>query len=158
MTEKSTATAKPKKIWLLGDVITFKVTDEDTGGKYSVWEIEVPKHSGPPSHYHTNLEEGFYVLEGEFAIQHNERSINAITGSFTHIQRGVVHKYKNIGKATGKLLVTGVPAGLENFFEEAGIPIADEKRFTPPSSPIDIARIVDVSEKHGIYYVPELQK
>jgi hypothetical protein len=99
----------------------------------------------------------FYVLEGEFAIPHNERNSNAITGAFTHIQRGVVHKYKNIGKATGKLLVTGVTAGL-NFFEEAGIPIADEKSFTPPSSPTDIARIVDVTKKHGIYYVPELQK
>lgn len=30
----------------MGDVITFKVTGEETGGKYSVWEIEVPEHSG----------------------------------------------------------------------------------------------------------------
>ncbi len=52
------------------------------------------------------------MLEGEFSFQHNERTINATTGSFTHIQRNVVHKYKNIGKAKGRLLVTGVPAGL----------------------------------------------
>jgi hypothetical protein len=35
------------------------------------------------------LEEGFYVFEGEFVIQHNERSINATAGSFIHIQSGV---------------------------------------------------------------------
>jgi len=56
------------------DVITFKVTDEETEGKYSVWEIEVPPQGGPPSHYHTYLEEGFSVLEGKFLIQ-NERTI-----------------------------------------------------------------------------------
>lgn len=141
----------------LGDVITFKVTGEETGGKYSVWEIEVPTQRGPPSHYHTNLEEGFYVLKGRFSIQHNERTINATTGSFTHIQRDVVHKYRNIGKGTGRLLVTGVPAGLENFFEEAGVAMTDEKHFAPQSSPPNIAKLVDVSKKHGIFYVPKLK-
>jgi hypothetical protein len=55
------------------------------------------------------------------------------------------------------LLVTGVPAGLENFFEEAGIAFTDEKRFTPPSNPPDIARIVDSSRKNGIFYVSSLE-
>jgi hypothetical protein len=38
-----------RKIWLLGDIITLKITGEETEGKYSVWEIEVPSQSGPPS-------------------------------------------------------------------------------------------------------------
>jgi hypothetical protein len=93
------------------------------------------------------------MLEGEFSFQHNERTINATTGSFTHIQRNVVHKCKNIGKAKGRLLVTGVPAGLERFFEEAGMLITDEKSFASPFSPPDIARIVDISS----IYVPTLK-
>jgi quercetin dioxygenase-like cupin family protein len=157
LTERSSEMRKTEKIWLLGEMITLKVTGEETEDKYSVCEIEVPSQSGPPSHYHTNLEEGFYVLEGEFSFQHNERTINANAGSFTHIHKEVVHKYKNIGKSTGRLLVTGVPAGLESFFEEAGILITDEKSFTPASTPPDIARIVDISRKHGIFYVPTLK-
>lgn len=96
-------------------------------------------------------------MKGEFSFQYNERTIIATTGSFTHIRKEAVHKYKNIGKSTGRLLVTGVPAGLENFFEDAGIAFTDEKSFTAPSSPPDIARIVDTSRKHGIFYVPILK-
>jgi quercetin dioxygenase-like cupin family protein len=70
LTEKRPA-GKAKKIWLLGDVI-IKATGKETGGKYSVWEINAPSLSGPPPHYHTNLEEAFYVLEGEFSFQYNE--------------------------------------------------------------------------------------
>ncbi len=154
LTEKLSAI---RKIWLLGDIITLKVTANETEGKYSVWEIEVPSQSGPPPHYHTNLEEGFYVLEGEFSIQHSERTINANVGSFMHVERHTVHTYKNIGKSTGRLLVIGVPAGLESFFREAGILITDEESFTPPSSSPDITRIVEISRKHGIFYPPTLK-
>jgi hypothetical protein len=64
LTEKLSATRNGRKIWLLEEIITLKVTGEETEGKYSVFEIEVPSQIGPSSHYHTNLKEGFYVLEG----------------------------------------------------------------------------------------------
>jgi quercetin dioxygenase-like cupin family protein len=92
LTEKLSAARNGKKIWFLEEIITLKVTCEETKGKYSVFEIEVSSQIGRSSHYHTNLEEGFYVLEGYFSVEHNERTINATTGSFTHIQRNAVHK------------------------------------------------------------------
>jgi quercetin dioxygenase-like cupin family protein len=79
----------------LGDTITFKVTGQQTDEKYSIWEIKVPLQSGPPSHYHTNLE-GFYVLEGEVSFQYNGNVVNATAGSFIYVQRSIVHTYKNI--------------------------------------------------------------
>jgi len=42
LTEKLSATRKARKIWFYGDVVTFKVIGEEIGGKYPVWEIEVP--------------------------------------------------------------------------------------------------------------------
>jgi len=111
LTEKRPA-RKAKKIWLLGDVITIKATGKETGGKYLVWEINAPSLSGPPPHYDTNLEEAFYVLEGEFSFQYYEMVINATSGSFTNIQKGVVHTYKNTAKSIDRLLVTVIPAGI----------------------------------------------
>jgi hypothetical protein len=56
------------------------------------------------------------------------------------------------------LLVIGIPAGLENFFEELGVPVADERNFTPPPpNRYDIDKIVDIS-KHGIIYSPALEE
>ena len=65
-----------------------------------------------------------------------------------------------MGKDMGRLLVTGIPAGFENFVEELGVPIADEKSFIPSSdtAPPDIGRIVEVSKKHRIIFVPLLNK
>jgi quercetin dioxygenase-like cupin family protein len=102
--------------WLLGDIVTLKVTNKETGGKYSVWEIKAPRQSGPPPHYHTNMEEGFYVLEGKFSFQHNENFVSISAGLFVHVSRRTVHKYKNIGDEVGNLLVIGIPAGFEDFF------------------------------------------
>lgn len=143
--------------WLLGDIVFLKVTAEETNGKYSVWEIKAAPQSGPPPHYHTNLDEGFYVLEGRFSFKYNENIVNAYAGSFVHVPRGAVHTYKNTGSDIGKLLVTGIPAGFENLFKELGIPIADEQSFTPPSDPYDIDKIVDISRKHGVIYSPALK-
>jgi hypothetical protein len=44
-----------------------------------------------------------------------------------NIQKGVVHTYKKTSKSTGRLLVTVIPAGFENFFEELGVPVTDDK-------------------------------
>ena len=41
----------------------LKATKEDTGGAYSMLEVNVTG-GGPPQHIHKAEEEGFYVLEG----------------------------------------------------------------------------------------------
>ena len=52
-----------------------------------------------------------------------------------------------------------MPAEFENFFEDAGIAFSDEKSFTAPFSPHDIARFEDIyiSRKNDIFYVPTLK-
>jgi hypothetical protein len=45
-----------------------------------------------------------------------------------------------------------LPAGFENFIEELGVPITDEKSFKAPSTPPEIERIVEVAKKHVINF------
>ena len=79
---------KLKKFWLLGDTITIKATSKETGGRYSRCEIKVASQNGPPTHYHINMEEGFYVLDGEFSFCYKDKKINADAGSFISGPRG----------------------------------------------------------------------
>lgn len=52
-------------------------------------------------------------------------SYTAIKGSFVVIpEGGVVHYFKNVSDQLTHLLCTVVPAGLEEFFEEIGEPVA----------------------------------
>ncbi len=50
------------------DLVTFKVTDGQTGGDYSVFEVVVPPFSGPPALHTHPPQETFYIQEGEFEI------------------------------------------------------------------------------------------
>jgi len=112
----------------------IKATKEDTGGAYSMLEVNVTG-GGPPQHIHKAEEEGFYVLEGEVNIKIGDRTIVGTAGSFVVIPRGTVHTFWNAGSKPSKLLVIFSPPGFEQFFFEAG----DED--------------VDIGEKYNIEVV-----
>ncbi len=148
---------KGKKFWFLGDTYTFRIKGAETDGNYAVLEISSPPGSGPPLHSHSKETEGFYVIDGDFSFQYGDNNILAKPGAFLHLKIGIHHTYKNIGKSTGRLLFTIIPAGFENFFSEVGIPIENEETFSPPSmDTIDINRIVGIaSEKYGLNIISD---
>ena len=56
-----------KSIDVPGHKVTHKMRGEDTGGVYSLLEVEL-YGDGPPQHIHKNEDEAFYVLEGEIKM------------------------------------------------------------------------------------------
>jgi quercetin dioxygenase-like cupin family protein len=148
----SNETEKGQKFWVLGDTYTFHIKGAETNGQYAVFEISSPPGGGPPLHFHTKESEGFYIIDGEFSFQYGDDKIGAKTGASLHQKKGIPHTYKNIGNSTGRLLVTIIPAGFEDFFAEVGIPIENEATFSPPSmDTIDITKIVTIAhEKYGL--------
>jgi hypothetical protein len=39
-----------KSLWVLGELVTYKVTAEQTGGAYSLFEVVTWPGGGPPPH------------------------------------------------------------------------------------------------------------
>jgi hypothetical protein len=72
-------------------------------------------------------------------------------------QRGDSTLFKNVSDKMAQLLCTVVPAGLEEFFEEIGEPVAaGEFLPPPPMDPESIKKIQAIAEKHGqILYPPD---
>jgi len=68
-------------VWVVGDLITLKLTSEDTGGAFSLFEGTIPPGGGPPPHVQHREDESFYVLEGEFEFLVGEDTIPAGAGS-----------------------------------------------------------------------------
>ena len=64
-----------KIVWAAGDHYTFKVTGQDTGGTYSLFEGLVPPQAGPPLHFHQREFEAFYILEGNLTFHTRESSV-----------------------------------------------------------------------------------
>jgi quercetin dioxygenase-like cupin family protein len=145
--------AKMKNLWILGDIYTVKISGDETQGRYSVWEIEVPPNNGPPIHKHSMEDEAFYVIEGDFAFPcGSNKDTKAGKGQFVYVPRGELHTYRNIGSGSfGKLLVIITPPQFEKFFQEIGIPIEDKSSFQSPQiTPSIIDNVVKIAARYGL--------
>jgi len=137
-----------KAFWVLGEMLTVKVSGEETGGAWAAMEVTAQVRNGPPPHLHTREDESFYVVEGQFWFLYGERTVDAGPGSFVHVPRGTLHTYNNVGTKPGKLFVIVSPAGLEKFFEELGQPVTDLA--SPPPFKMDTERLTALARKYGL--------
>ena len=141
-----------KALWVVGDTYTFKATAENTGGSLFIMEASVPPQGGPPPHIHHRTDEAFYMLEGELEMLSGEDIFVARAGSFVFIPKGTVHKFRNVGTESAKMLSIITPAGFEEFFEEIGQPAGEGT--APPITPEDIEEGIVVAPKYDIEILP----
>ena len=140
-----------RSLWVLGELVTYKTTSEQTGGAYSLFEVATHPGAGPPPHVQHREDESFYVLRGEFEFVVEGRTISAGVGSLIYVPKGNLHAHKNVGKGVGSMLVSQTPGGLcEHFFEEVGKPVNDEGGPLVFEDQPDVGRIVEVAAKYGI--------
>ena len=142
------AKGEGKMLWVANELMTFKVSSEDTGGMYALTDSVVPPQGEAPLHVHHREDEAFWVLEGELEILVGEDTFRASAGSFVHLPKGVRHAYKNVGMRPARFLTLIVPGGLEKLFEEVGKPATDLS-FPPPFEEEDIERLLALAPRYG---------
>ncbi len=139
--------------WGPGDHYTFLVTGEETGGAYFAMEALVPPGGGPPPHIHRREDETFYLIEGEIEFLLGEDLVLAGPGDFVNIPRGMVHRFRNIGSGTARMILTFTPAGMERFFEETLEP-APSGAVTAPDNVDEVAaRYVAAAPRYGLEFL-----
>ena len=140
-----------RSFWVLGGLVTRKVSSEQNGGAYSLFETVTQPQEGVPPHLHHREDEFFYVLDGEFEFFENGRTARGGPGDFFYVPKGNLHAYNNVGEGIGRMLVSQTPGGLhERFFEEIGEATTDTS--TPPVSedPPDMESIAKIAAEYGI--------
>jgi quercetin dioxygenase-like cupin family protein len=141
-----------RTIAIVGDVYRFLATGEDTNGKYTTWEAIVTPGGGPPPHIHSREEESFYILEGEVTLTvGNERTV-ATAGMFANLPVGSLHSFKNETDRPARMLISVAPAGLEQMFFEAGVPVAQGATTAAPPTKEEIERLLAIASKYGIEF------
>jgi mannose-6-phosphate isomerase-like protein (cupin superfamily) len=140
-----------RSVWVLGtQLMTYKVTAEQTGGAYSLFEGLVPAHDGTPPHIHHREDECFYVLEGEFEFLKGDDTVTVGAGSLIYVPKGVLHAFRNVGEGPGRLLNSQTPGGLhERFFEEISEEATDKSTPPAPQEPPDFERVAAIAAKYG---------
>jgi quercetin dioxygenase-like cupin family protein len=143
-----------QSVWVVGDLYTVKASGKDTGGAYALIEVMVPPQSGPPPHLHHREDEAFYIVEGEFEVHVDEERLTAGPGSWVQLAKGSVHHFKNIGRAPAKMLILASPAGLDQFFLEAGRKATATSPESGAATPEDKERLFAIAPKYGIEMKP----
>ena len=154
MKDQSTIHVEPgedRALWISCELVTCKVTSEQTGGAYSLFEIMSQPHSRVPPHIQHREDECFYVLEGEFEFVVEDRTMRVGAGSLIYVPRGNLHAYENVGDKPARMLISQTPGGLhECFFEELGKPAEDPSAPPMDESPPGAEKITATAAKYGI--------
>jgi len=113
---KVTRPGEGRTVQVVGDAYRLLAVGDDTDRRYMIMEATVPPGGGPPPHVHAREDEGFYVLEGEFAFEADGETVRAGAGTFLNLPKGSRHTFRNVGAAPGRMLILCAPAGIEAFF------------------------------------------
>jgi quercetin dioxygenase-like cupin family protein len=99
--------------------LQIKVSSNDTGGHFFVFEHAEMGKGGPPRHFHYEQDEWFYAMRGEFAFEVGEERFTLRPGDSLFAPRMIPHAWAHVGDEPGTLLLAVQPAGsLEAFFIE----------------------------------------
>ncbi|WP_063772504.1 cupin domain-containing protein [Streptomyces sp. NRRL S-495] len=126
-----------------GETGRWLLRGEDTGGLYSFFEVTTPPGGGPPLHIHEDVDEAFYVVEGEYEIRLDGELHKAGPGSLVYGPRGIGHAFVNTWDRPSRMLCVATPGGVEEWFEELG-QLLEEQR--PP----DWDRMQALASRHRI--------
>src|SRR4051812_31090300 len=94
-----------------GVEMVFKVIGDEVDGLFDYFEITVGHLGGPPLHSHPAQYETFHILEGELTIKIGDELVEAKTGDYVFIPKGVVHGYINLKEGTTARAVCNVAPG-----------------------------------------------
>jgi len=116
--------------------VNVRLHGEDTAGHLALIEFVVDSHSdGPPLHIHPGHAEGFYILEGELAVQVGDQVIAGGAGTFLFAPPGTPHTFANFSGRDARMLVICTPAGFETYFDELA---AGRQAVPPPDQAVTV--------------------
>src|SRR5262249_41137152 len=93
------------------------LTTEATGGATSVIVAWHKPGEGPPDHVHFKQEEFLFIIEGFYEVTVGDETATAGPGSIVFIPRNVVHRFKNVGDITGRMLGCSLPGGQDHYLK-----------------------------------------
>lgn len=165
LAEPQVATGSAPPLWFLGTLARLKLTGEQTGGRFALWEGVLPRGAAPPLHSHPQ-DETFYVLEGELTVWIVERELAGDDGSppewvaaraqicrpgaVAFAPAGVPHTFR-VESDTARVLFLSTPAGIEDYVRALSEPARWPWLQPPPDGPrVDAERLAAVESELGV--------
>lgn len=125
--------------------VTHKLTSEQTGGAFYVCEAVFGPESGSPLHIHHYEDEVIYVLEGAIDIRLDKEELHAPAGGIVHLPKNIPHALQNPLKTPLRIMVSAIPGGLENYFDEVEAALQN--------GTLDNETHINISTKYGLEWL-----
>lgn len=127
---------------VMGADVRFLCAATETEKAWSLMEVGLPTHAGPPPHHHP-WDEAYYVVEGEvkFILDGKERLVKA--GDFIYAPAGTLHGFSGASAKPARMLVFDAPAHTEAFFREVDREV---------KGPSDMAKVPAIGTRHHIHF------
>jgi quercetin dioxygenase-like cupin family protein len=134
---------------LAGVRMKMHLSQEETGGYFSLFENRSNGATRTPIHIHAHEDETLLVLEGTMRAIVDGREQLVGAGESASLSRGVAHQLMNATGSSAHYLLLCTPGGFEHFLEEGGRAIAPNDSVGPPTVE-DIERLKTAAPKFGI--------
>jgi len=125
--------------------VTHRLTRNQTGGAYYLFESEFDPESGNRLHVHRYEDEVVHVLEGAIEIRLDQRKLQAGSGDVAHLPKNIPHALYNPLKTPSRILAMAIPGGMEDFFDELSIAMENPD--------LDDTTRNKISQKYGITWL-----
>lgn len=101
---------------LIGDVVTFLKTAEETNEEYTLVEVELAPGGGNGLHYHTTFVEHFEAINGVLGVQIGKDELMLKPGETYTVEKHIRHRFFNPDK--GNKITFKVKVSPSRYFEE----------------------------------------
>lgn len=106
--------------WFNGDIVSTKLTAQQSSGALGFVEVTCPPGGGPVPHVHPGTDETFYMISGELEFLQGDKVFTAGPGDLVFIPRGLTHRFRNPGIQPARMVFAYTPGGAEGLFIEVG--------------------------------------
>jgi quercetin dioxygenase-like cupin family protein len=135
-----------ERMWFLGGgTHTWKASSEETGNSMIVFEDYLEHGKVTPMHFHADVDEALYVIEGEIALRgegdDEARVLGA--GGFAFAPRGCVHAFA-VTSPRARLLCIQTPGSGQAFYRNASQPATESG-----TGPVDFDRLRQIAVETG---------
>jgi quercetin dioxygenase-like cupin family protein len=140
--------------WYMGNLTTNLAETKDTDGAFFLVEATLAPGTEPPPHTHSQEDELFYVLDGEFDVYVGKEAFKVRKGECIFLPRLRPHAFM-IRSPRLRLLTLFTPAGLEEAFRGTGSPAQNLELpiGAPTYSTVDSKQTVERFHGFGVRFL-----
>lgn len=135
-----------KECIFIGELeLNFLFDGDDTDGTLVQFELVVPPNIKVPApHFHVDVDETLYVLEGTITQTIGAETVELGEGDKCFIKRGTVHGFNNLHGITARVLCTLSPGSIgPAYFRELSTVINT-------GGPPDMQKVLAIMKAHGL--------